>query len=115
MASSFATGLALQVNSQGALSRRAFISSLAGGVALAGLNPVRSLHAAADEMRRQGRACILLWMAGGPSQFETFDPKPVAETQGPTRAISTSVTGLRIAEHWPRTAALMKEVALIRS
>jgi hypothetical protein len=54
-------------------------------------------------------------MAGGPSQFETFDPKPGAETQGPTRAIATSVPGLRIAEHWPRLAPLMKEVALVRS
>src|SRR5262245_58973852 len=115
MAVSLPAGLALQVNAQGTISRRAFLGGVAGGaVAVAGLGPAR-LRAAAAEMRRQGRACILLWMAGGPSQFETFDPKPGAATQGPTRAIATSVAGLHIAEHWPRTAVQMKEVALIRS
>src|SRR5437868_2960941 len=103
--------LALRVDSRGLVSRRAFLGGLTG-VALAGFG---GLHAAADEMRRQGRACILLWMAGGPSQFETFDPKPGARTQGPTRAIATSVPGLHVAEHWPRMAPLMKEVALVRS
>jgi len=52
---------------------------------------------------------------GGPSQFETFDPKPGADTQGPTKAISTSVPGLTIAEHWTHLAPLMKDVALLRS
>jgi hypothetical protein len=113
MATTLPTGLALHVNAHGVVSRRAFLAGLAGGsAALAG---AVGLRAAADELRRQGRACILLWMAGGPSQFETFDPKPGAETQGPTRAIATSVPGLRVAEHWPRTAAVMNEVSLIRS
>src|SRR6185437_15470056 len=55
------------------------------------------------------------WMAGGPSQFETFDPKPGADTQGPTRAIATSVQGLHIAEHWTHLAPHMNEVAVLRS
>src|SRR6266567_2433913 len=105
--------LALRVDSTGAVSRRRFLGGLAGG--LAGLAWGRPLPALAGELRRQGRSCILLWMAGGPSQFETFDPKPGAPTQGPTKAIATSVPGLRIAEHWTRLAPLMKEVALIRS
>jgi hypothetical protein len=54
-------------------------------------------------------------MAGGPSQFETFDPKPGAPTQGPTRAIATSVPGLQIAEHWTKTARVFNDLALIRS
>ena len=54
-------------------------------------------------------------MSGGPSQFETFDPKPGAETQGPTKAIATSVPGLQIAEHWTKTANVMKDFAVIRS
>ena len=72
-------------------------------------------RAFAEELRKQDRACILLWMAGGPSQFETFDPKPGAESQGPTRAIATRVPGLQIAEHWPRTAQVMDQMAVIRS
>lgn len=54
-------------------------------------------------------------MAGGPSQFETFDPKPGAETQGPTRSIPTAVPGVQIAEHWTCTARLTNEMTIIRS
>jgi hypothetical protein len=105
----------VRVSSRGVVSRRAFLRGLAGGVAAAGLRWSDCLSARADEIRRQGKACILLWMAGGPSQFETFDPKSGADTQGPTKDISTSVTGLRIAEHWTHLAPHMKDVALLRS
>ena len=99
------TCVAVRVNSQGAVSRRGFLRLAAGaGAAAAGRGWLDTLGARAGEMRKQGRACILLWMAGGPSQFETFDPKPGAPTQGPTRAIATSVPGLQIAEHWTKTA-----------
>jgi uncharacterized protein (DUF1501 family) len=92
-----------------AVSRRGFLGALAG-LGWAGL-----LGSRAAEMRAQGKACILLWMSGGPSQFETFDPKPGAETQGPTQAIPTAVTGLHVAEHWPRTAAVLDQMAVLRS
>ena len=42
----------------------------------------------ADDLRKRGMACILLWMGGGPSQFETFSPKPGHENGGETKAIS---------------------------
>jgi hypothetical protein len=74
-----------------------------------------ALSAFAGQMKQQGKACILLWMAGGPSQFESFDPKPGADTQGPTRAIDTAVPGIRIAEHWTNTARVMNDLAIIRS
>src|SRR5205823_6896116 len=51
----------------------------------------------------------------GPSQFESLDPKPGADNQGPTRAIDTDVPGIRIAEHWTKLAGVMKELAVIRS
>jgi uncharacterized protein (DUF1501 family) len=105
----------VRVNSHGVVSRRAFLRCLASGAAAAGLRWSDCLSVCADEIRRQGKACILLWMAGGPSQFETFDPKPGADTQGETKDIATSVPGLRIAEHWTHLAPLMKEVALLRS
>src|SRR3954465_710281 len=109
------TGLSLSVNSRGDLTRRVFLRYLAGGgAALAGLNGA-DLVSAGDELRREGRACILLWMAGGPSQFETFDPKPGAETQGPTRAIPTATPGVALAEHWTRLAGVTKDVAFLRS
>jgi uncharacterized protein (DUF1501 family) len=86
-----------------------------GVAGFAGLGWFDFLSAHAEEMRQTGKACILLWMAGGPSQFETFDPKPGAETQGPTRAIPTAAPGIHIAEHWTRTAGAMREFAVIRS
>lgn len=116
MTSPLQTSAHVRVNSRGAVSRRGFLRGLAAGsTALAGLRWADFLGAHAAELKQQGRACILLWMAGGPSQFETFDPKPGARTQGPTRAIATSVPGLHIAEHWTRTASVMKDLAVIRS
>src|SRR3954465_12985019 len=104
--------LALRVDSQGGVTRRSFLGAL--GV-LGGLGWARPLPTLADELRRQGRSCILLWMAGGPSQFETLDPKPGAPTQGPTSAIPTAVPGIHIAERMPRMASVIKDLTLIRS
>jgi hypothetical protein len=106
----------VRVNAAGAVSRRGFLRQLgAGSAAFAGLAWLDWLTLHADELRRAGKSCILLWMAGGPSQFETFDPKPGAETQGPTTAIPTTASGVRIAEHWPRVAGVARELAIIRS
>lgn len=116
MTDSLQTCVNVRVTGNGAVSRRGFLRRLAAGsAAVAGLRWADYLSAHADELKRQGRACILLWMAGGPSQFETFDPKPGAETQGPTKAIATSVPDIQIAEHWTRTAQVLNDVAVIRS
>src|SRR4029077_9747100 len=69
----------------------------------------------AGELRKQGMSLILLWMQGGPSQFETFDPKPGTENGGPTEAIETAVSEIRIAKGWEHTARQMNDIALIRS
>jgi hypothetical protein len=106
----------VRVNGDGAISRRGFLRRLAVGTAgLAGLSGFDYLTAHAAEVRRARKACILLWMAGGPSQFETFNPKPGADTQGPTGAISTTVPGIAIAEHWGRVARVANEMTFIRS
>src|SRR5262245_56715012 len=55
----------------------------------------------ADELKRQEKRVILLWLAGGASQLETWDPKPGRPTGGPFRAIDTSVAGIRISELLP--------------
>jgi hypothetical protein len=116
MTSLLQTCVNVRVNGSGAVSRRGFLRQVAvGSSALAALRWSDYLSAYAGELKRQGRACILLWMAGGPSQFESFDPKPGAPGQGPTRAISTSVPGTQIAEHWTETAKVMRDFALIRS
>jgi len=103
----------VRVGRDGAVSRRGFLRRLAAGAAGLGLLDRLTLHA--DEIKKQRKAVILLWMAGGPSQFETFDPKPGADTQGPTRAIDTATPDIRIAEHWKKVAGVTKELAIIRS
>lgn len=65
----------------------------------------------------QARSCILLWLDGGPSHLEMFDPKPDAPTEvrGPFESIETAVSGIRISSQLPRTAAITKQLAIIRS
>ncbi len=111
----------VRMSGDGVVSRRGFLKTLglgaAGAAGLAAL-PVSFtdlMVLQADELRKRQMACILLWMAGGPSQLETFDPKPGTEHGGTTRAIETSVPGISIAEGWEQTARVMKEVALVRS
>src|SRR5260370_29775775 len=76
---------------------------------------VLSSPALAAELKSQQKRCILLWLAGGASQLETWDPKPGAPTGGPFRAIQTAVPGVQISELMPKMAARMKHTCLIRS
>jgi uncharacterized protein (DUF1501 family) len=61
------------------------------------------------------RSLIVLWMGGGPSQLETFDPHPGKKISGDTRAINTALSGIQLAEGLERTAELMESISLIRS
>ncbi|MDX1967671.1 MAG: DUF1501 domain-containing protein [Planctomycetaceae bacterium] len=102
--------------SRRSLSRRGFVHAVSASAFAAGTLSFRDVVTVqADELRQQGRAMILLWMQGGPSQFETFDPKPGHENGGPTKAIDTAVSGIRIAESWTETAKVTKELAILRS
>jgi hypothetical protein len=106
--------LHLNTNRDGVVSRRAFLRHAAvAGAGVLGWKDAVALHAA--ELRQRGLSCILLWMGGGPSQFETFDPKPGVPTGGPTKAIPTTVPGVHIAEDWVQTAKMMKDIAVVRS
>lgn len=94
------------------LGRRKFLTT-AAGISLSGW--LARLAAAAPEGQRP-KSCILLWMAGGPSHIDTFDPKPEgpADVRGEFRPIETSVSGIRISEHFPRFAKLMQHAAILR-
>jgi hypothetical protein len=89
----------------------------AGAAAFADMTGVQALAfpEIADELRRQQKRCILLWLAGGASQLETFDPKPGVPTGGPFRAIQTAVPGIHISELMPRMAQRIRHTAIIRS
>ncbi len=94
-------------------------ASLAGlaGLTLPGLVRARAEAAADGRSISGGKSVILLWMAGGPSHIDTWDPKPDRpyENRGPFSAISTSVPGIAICEHLPRQAAMMDKFTIIRS
>jgi hypothetical protein len=96
-------------------SRRDLLRLTAAGVVTYSLSGW--LGALADQVAttRRRRSCILLWMAGGPSQMDTFDLKPGHANGGPFRETSTNVPGIRISEHLPRLAKHLDRVALVRS
>jgi hypothetical protein len=65
--------------------------------------------------RAKGKSVIVLWMAGGPSQYETWDPKEGRENGGPTKAIETSVKGIHYAENMRVCATQAQHIAVVRS
>lgn len=84
------------------------------GVSLAGFGaPQDSLLA--SEIRKRKKQVLLLWLAGGSSQLETWDPKPGRPTGGPFKAIPTNVTGVQICELMPKMAKMMDRMAVVRS
>ena len=87
------------------------------GASASGWMPAMAAQAAADEAgtEKRNKKCILLWMSGGPSQMETFDPKEGHENGGPTKSIETSVPGIRISENLPQMAKVMDRLAVVRS
>ena len=96
--------------------RRDFLRQItAAGLASGACNWTDAISASADDLRSRGMACILLWMQGGPSQLETFSPLPNHEHGGETKAISTSVPGIQIAESLPHCAKVMQDLAIVRS
>jgi len=84
------------------------------GLSLTDLVRLRSLAA---DTTPKAKSCILIWLDGGPSHLETFDPKPSApvEVRGPLASIPTSVPGVQVSECLPRTAGLLDKLAIIRS
>jgi hypothetical protein len=77
---------------------------------------LRGLAAGADDRARATR-CILIWMDGGPSHYETFDPKPgaPAEIRGKFAPIATAVPGVSFSEHMTRLATVADKLAIVRS
>lgn len=98
------------------LTRREFLQATA--VPLAGLAlPALSSPDAWAAPKERDINCILIYMLGGPSQLDTWDPKPdaPAEVRGPFQPIETNVAGIRISEIFPRMARHADQYALVRS
>ncbi len=71
--------------------------------------------AVAEELKRQEKQVIFVWMDGGISQLESWDPKPNTQFGGPYRAIPTSVPGIQVGELLPQTAKIMHHLAVVRN
>lgn len=102
------------------VSRRSLLRmSLTAGMGYL-LNPtMRSLFAttpaAAPAGTRKAEHLILLWMNGGPSHIDTFDPKPGRSTGGSFSAINTAIPGVKFTQHLPRLAESAKDLVVVRS
>lgn len=91
-------------------SRRAFLQ--AGSLGWFGLHHSGLLRAAGTQpLNGKAQSCILLWLEGGPSQMDTWDPKPSSAF----KAISTNVAGIQVSELLPQVARRMDKLAIIRS
>src|SRR6202011_5448336 len=101
------------------IDRRGFLGLMAAGAAsfAADMTCLEVLRepALAAELKKQQKRVIMLWLAGGASQLETWDPKPGAVTGGPFRAIKTCVPGVQISELMPQMAKRMNHTCIIRS
>jgi hypothetical protein len=103
------------------LSRRAFVSHAAHAFLGLGLMPLGQLLAAPARSSSRGekntgvKNVIYLYMGGGMSHMDTFDPKPGTDNAGPVEAIATSADGVRISQYLPNLAGQMDKVAVINS
>ena len=97
--------------------RRLFLEGAAGAGALSLMSwsGLFSLPAFAEEAKRQQKHCILLWLCGAPSQFETWDPKPESAYGGPFGCIETRQPGVRFSSLLPQCAAIADKLAIVRS
>lgn len=92
------------------LSRRSF---LAGSAAALGLGSLAQ-PATTKTLDKAQKRVLVIWLSGGVSQLETWDPKPGTDTGGPFQTIATSAPGVHISELLPHTAKHMHKMALIR-
>ena len=90
--------------------RRDFLTTTASVLGL-----TQTLNANQEEIKKNGKSAILLWMGGGPSTIDIWDLKPNAATGGPFNPISTSGEDVQICEHMPLMARQMHNMAIIRS
>jgi len=96
------------------LDRRSWLFTAASAGLSCWLPPL-STRAAERRGPERAKSLLTVWLAGGPSQLETWDPHPGDPNGGPTKAISTSLSGLQIADAFPRTADVIGSLSVIRS
>ena len=97
------------------IARRQFLGGMmAGGTVIGGLSSFYTQEVLASLAKQQKRM-IVVRMAGGLSQLESWDPKPGTEFGGPFRSIPTTLPGIHVSELMPYTAKQMQHLAVVRS
>ena len=97
-----------------ALSRRSLLGGLGAG-ALGMCGGLAATPGLAEAVKSGSKRVLVVFLHGGVSQLESWDPKPGTVTGGPFRAIPTSVPGMHISELLPHTAQQMHRLSIIRS
>ncbi len=97
--------------------RRAFLRDAGSSMTAAMLGPSLFSMLGREALARgaTGKKLVLLWLEGGPSQMETFDPKPGTENGGPLKALATGVPGWTFSEFLPQLHRRAKDLCVIRS
>lgn len=96
------------------MARRQFLGTLGGGFVVGGLGAFTQGQAA-EHLKANQMRVLTVFLSGGVSQLESWDPKPKTDTGGPFRAIPTAVPGIHISELLPQTAKHMDKLSLVRS
>lgn len=93
------------------------LGSLLGGTVFQSLTRPAAAATAGGQTSGPARSCILVWLDGGPTHYETFDPKPLAPTEirGEFSPIATQSPGVQFSQHMTRLAAISNKFAVIRS
>jgi hypothetical protein len=102
------------MTADGDLSRRSLLKA-ASALGLSFIVPGMELKAAERRGAERPKSLIVVWLQGGPSQLETWDPHPGGEIGGPTKAISTKLPGIEVADLFPQTAEQVHHLNIVRS
>ena len=98
------------------MSRRHFMQhALTAASTIPTLNFLSHLQANAAQVRRNRKACILMWMGGGPPTIDIWDLKPGSRNGGEFQPIPTAVPGVQVSEHMPQTAKVFTDLSIVRS
>ena len=98
------------------MSRRHFMQHMATAAAtVPALNFLSHLQTHAAEVKKNQKACILMWMGGGPPTIDIWDLKPGSKNGGEFKPINTKAPGVQISEHMPKTAMQFQDLSIVRS
>ncbi len=106
----------MNLNIPRGMNRRHFMQHLAtAATTIPTMQFLSHLQANAAEVKKKQKACILMWMGGGPPTIDIWDLKPGSKNGGEFKPIQTAAPGVQISEHMPNTAKMFKDLSIIRS